>query len=108
MTTPPLHSGRRLGRTTTRRAAEAVARAVIYLCGWLAIVILGAIAAFLVWNSLRAINEAGLGTMLTGSAWYPTSDPGKFPDCLKGEFIRFCLLEMLVELSLAYRIECFI
>ncbi len=78
MTTPPLHSGRRLGRTTTRRAAEAVARAVIYLCGWLAIVILGAIAAFLVWNSLRAINEAGLGTMLAGSAWYPTSDPGKF------------------------------
>jgi phosphate transport system permease protein len=78
MTTPPTHSGRRLGRTTTRRAAEAVVRAIIYLCGWMAIIILAAIAVFLMWNSFRAVNEAGLFTMLSGTAWYPTSSPGKF------------------------------
>jgi phosphate transport system permease protein len=60
------------------RPPEAVARAVIYLCGWMAIVILAAIAVFLMWNSLRAVNEAGLFTMLSGTAWYPTSSPGKF------------------------------
>jgi len=78
MTTPPSITGRRLGRTTSRRAAEAVARVLIYACGWLAIVILAAIAAFLAWNSVRAIGEVGLGTMLSGVAWYPTSEPGKF------------------------------
>ncbi len=78
MRQPPSISGRRLGRTTFRRAAEAAVRGLIHACGWLAIVILGAIAAFLIWNSLRAINEAGISTMLSGIAWYPTSDPGKF------------------------------
>lgn len=78
MTIPPSHSGRRPGRTASRRAAEAVARGVIHACGWVAIVILGAIAVFLVWNSIRAIDEVGLGTMLSGAAWYPTSSPGKF------------------------------
>jgi len=78
MTTPPSISGRRLGRTTSRRAAEAVVRALIYACGWVAIVILGAIAGFLLLNALKAIQEAGLATMLSGTAWYPTSDPGKF------------------------------
>jgi len=78
MTTPPSISGRRLGRTTSRRAAEAVVRALIYFCGWLAIIILAAIAGFLLWNALRAISEAGVGSMLSGTAWYPTSDPGKF------------------------------
>ncbi len=78
MTPPATISGRRPGRTTTRRAAEAVVRGLIYACGWLAIVILAAIAAFLMYNSVRAVNEAGLGTMLSGTAWYPTSEPGKF------------------------------
>lgn len=78
MTTPPSISGRRLGRTTSRRAAEAVVQALIYACGWVAIVILGAIAGFLLLNALKAIQEAGLATMLSGTAWYPTSDPGKF------------------------------
>ncbi|MHB1341251.1 MAG: phosphate ABC transporter permease subunit PstC [Coriobacteriia bacterium] len=73
----PQH-GRRLGRTAISRAAEAAFRILIYVCGWLAIVILGAIAAFLAYNSLRSIGEAGLGTMLSGVQWYPTSDPGKF------------------------------
>lgn len=61
-----------------RRAAEAAARLIIYACGWLAIVILGAIALFLIVNAVRALGEVGLGTMLSGTAWYPTSTPGKF------------------------------
>lgn len=74
-----LQSGRAgLGRATKRRAAEAAARLIIYACGWLAIVILGAIALFLVVNATRALAEVGLGTMLSGTAWYPTSSPGKF------------------------------
>lgn len=70
--------GRRPGRTVSYRAAEVVVRGLIYACGWLAIVILAAIAAFLFWNSLRAMREAGIGSMLSGSAWYPTSTPGEF------------------------------
>jgi len=76
--TPPSINGRNLGRTTRRRAAEAAARAVIYACGWAAIVILGAIALFLIINAFRALGEIGLATMLSGTKWYPTSDPGKF------------------------------
>ena len=78
MKRPSTHSGRRLGRTASRRAAEGVVSAIIYACGWIAIVILGAIALFLAWNSYRAFNEAGLTSMLSGTAWYPTSDPAKF------------------------------
>jgi phosphate transport system permease protein len=78
VTTPAKTSGRVLGRTTQRRAVEALVRVIIYACGWVAIVILAAIAAFLVWNSVRALDEAGLGTMLSGTKWYPTSSPGKF------------------------------
>jgi len=61
-----------------RRATEAVVRGIIHACGWMAIVILAAIALFLVYNAGRAITEVGLGTMLSGTQWYPTSDPGKF------------------------------
>ena len=76
--TPSTRSGRSLGRTTLRRAAEAAVRGLIYACGWAAIIILAAIALFLIYNALRALDEVGLGTMLTNTAWYPTSDPGKF------------------------------
>lgn len=78
MRTPPSIPGRSLGRAAPSRAAEAVARIVIVACGWLAIVILGAIAAFLIWNSIRAFGEVGVSNMLSGTAWYPTSSPGKF------------------------------
>ena len=78
MTTHLTRRGRSLSRTTIGRAAEAVLKGAIYLCGWMAIVILAAIAIFLVWNASRAIGEAGFGAMLTGTAWYPTSEPGKF------------------------------
>jgi membrane protease YdiL (CAAX protease family) len=48
MTTPTPPFGRRLGRTAFRRAAESVVKGLIYACGWLAIVILAAIAVFLI------------------------------------------------------------
>lgn len=70
--------GRVLGRTASRRATEVVVRALVFACGWLAIVILAAIAIFLLTNGLRAIDEVGLGTMLTGTSWYPTSDNAQF------------------------------
>ncbi|MHB1322713.1 MAG: phosphate ABC transporter permease subunit PstC [Coriobacteriia bacterium] len=76
--TPRLPAQPDLGRTTRRRAAEAAAKILIYACGWTAMVILAAIALFLAINAIRALREAGLGTMLSGTLWYPTSDPGKF------------------------------
>jgi phosphate transport system permease protein len=69
----PERRGRVLGRTASRRAAEAVARALIYACGWLAIVILAAIAGFLVLNAGKGLREVGMFAMATGTAWYPTS-----------------------------------
>lgn len=104
MTTPLTDSGRRLGRTTTRRAAEAVVRAIIYLCGWMAIVILAAIAVFLMYNSTRAVSEAGLFTMLSGTAWYPTSSPGKFgmlPLVLGSLFVTGVALAVAVPVGVA-------
>ncbi len=67
-----------LGRTATRRATEAVVRAIVFACGWLAIVILAAIALFLFTNALRSLDEVGLTTMLSGTAWYPTSNNAQF------------------------------
>lgn len=104
MRTPPSDGARRLGRTTTRRAAEAVVRAIIHVCGWLAIVILAAIAIFLAWNSVRAFGEAGLGTMLSETAWYPTSDPGKFgmlPLILGSLFVTGVALAVSVPVGVA-------
>lgn len=76
--TPPSINGRNPGRTASRRAAEAVARILIHACGWMAIVILAAIGLFLATNAVKALGEVGLETMLSGTMWYPTSDPGKF------------------------------
>jgi len=67
-----------LGRTASRRATEAVVRAIVFACGWIAIVILAAIALFLFTNALRSLDEVGLTTMLTGTAWYPTSNNPQF------------------------------
>lgn len=104
MSLPPSHGQRRLGRTTTRRAAEGIVRAIIYVCGWLAIIILAAIALFLIWNSVRALSEAGLGSMLSGTAWYPTSSPGKFgmlPLILGSLFVTGVALVVAVPLGVA-------
>ena len=69
---------RGLGRPAFRRAAEAAVALIIRLTGWVAIVVLAAIAVFLVYNSLKAIQTVGLVPMLTGTSWYPTSTPPQF------------------------------
>jgi phosphate transport system permease protein len=46
--------------------------------GWVAIVVLAAIAVFLLVNSFAAISTVGLVPMLTGTSWYPTSTPPQF------------------------------
>jgi phosphate transport system permease protein len=70
--------GRRLARSAVRRAGERVVALIIKATGWFAIIILAAIALFLLWNSVMAVSRIGLVPMLTGDAWYPTSTPPKF------------------------------
>ena len=67
-----------LGRSALGRAAEVLIRILIVMAGWSAIVILALIFLFLAQGSIRALQEVGLGTMLTGTEWYPTSSPGKY------------------------------
>lgn len=70
----------RSGRAAARRAAEAVAGRLIELSGWSAIMVLTAIAVFLAANAWMAASSplAGLGRMLSGTSWYPTSTPALF------------------------------
>ena len=69
---------RGFGRPAIRRAAEAAVAIVVRLMGWVAIVVLAAIAVFLLVNSFAAISTVGLVPMLTGTSWYPTSTPPQF------------------------------
>ncbi|MDI6712806.1 MAG: phosphate ABC transporter permease subunit PstC [Anaerosomatales bacterium] len=95
---------RSVGRTAIRRAAEAVATAIIRAAGWTAIVVLAAIALFLAWNSLRALDEVGIASILTGTSWYPTSDPGKFgaaPLVLGSLLVTVVALVVCVPVGLA-------
>jgi phosphate transport system permease protein len=68
------------GRTGRARAVEAVVRACVASSGWIAIVILTAIAVFLGVNAWQALSSpaAGLLKMVTGTSWYPTADPPEF------------------------------
>lgn len=104
MPNPPSTSGPRLGRTVTRRAAEAVVRSVIHASGWIAIVILAAIGLFLAVNSYRAFSEVGLDVMLSQTLWYPTSDPGKFgmlPLVLGSLFVTGVALSVCIPVGVA-------
>jgi phosphate transport system permease protein len=80
MSEPVRDKGGRANRTGRARAVEAVARAVIAGSGWVAIVILTAIAVFLAVNAWPAMSSsaAGLWKMLTGSLWYPTASTPEF------------------------------
>lgn len=71
-------AGRRLGRATRRRAAEAVVRTLVYGAGLLSIVILAAIAVFLFIEARKGMTEVGLGTMLSSTQWFPTGTPKIF------------------------------
>ncbi len=68
----------RVGRPVSSRAADGFVRKVIAANGWAAIVILAAIFLFLALNSQRAMGEAGLISMLTGTEWYPTIATPRF------------------------------
>jgi phosphate transport system permease protein len=72
--------GGKHGRTGGARAVEVVVRAAMSASGWIAIVILTAIAFFLVYNAWPAITdpEVGLVRMLTGTLWYSTAQPPEF------------------------------
>jgi phosphate transport system permease protein len=76
--TEPSSKTARAGRLGFSRAADAVVRRIIAACGWLAIVILGAIFLFLLLNSMRALREVGLWKMISGTDWYPTADKPTF------------------------------
>lgn len=72
------HTRRGLGRPGITRAAEPVVKALIYVSGWMAILVLAAIAVFLFTSGLRAMREVGLAHMLFGTSWYPTSEKPQF------------------------------
>lgn len=95
----------RLGRPASRRrATEAVARSLIALAGWAAIGILGAIAAFLAMSAVRSLREVGLVPMLSGDAWYPTSDPPSFgflPAEAGSFWVAFVALGLCVPIGIA-------
>jgi len=74
----PSNQTARRGRPGFSRAADAVVRRAIAVCGWLAIAILGAIFVFLLVNAMKAIQEVGLGKMIPGTDWYPTATPPRF------------------------------
>ena len=68
----------RKGRLARSRAADAVVRRVIALSGWLAIVILAAIFVFLAANSAKGLSVVGIWKMVSGTDWFPTSEPPRF------------------------------
>jgi len=74
----PSNQTARRGRPGFSRAADAVVRRAIAVCGWLAIAILGAIFVFLLVNSMKAIQEVGLWKMISGTDWYPTASPARY------------------------------
>lgn len=65
-------------RSRLSRGADSVLRGLVGVSGWTAIVILAAIFAFLLVNAVRAISKVGVVAMLTGTSWFPTSEPAQF------------------------------
>lgn len=76
--TEPSAKTARVGRLALRQAADAVVGRLIWACGWLAILILGAIFVFLAINAWPSLRDVGLWKMLSGTDWYPTTDPPRF------------------------------
>jgi phosphate transport system permease protein len=78
MTEPSGNKTARRGRPAFSRAAEAVVQGFIHASGWLAIVVLAAIFTFLAVNSILSVRGVGLWTMISGTDWFPTSEPPHF------------------------------
>lgn len=75
----PSHQTRsRYSRPGFSRAADALTRRLIALSGWTAIVVLAAIATFLVREAYRALSGVGLWSMVSSKLWYPTSNNAQY------------------------------
>jgi phosphate transport system permease protein len=95
--------GRRTGRPGFTRAADGVVRRLIALSGAAAIVILVAIMVFLVMNALQAIRTVGLWPMVSGTDWFPTSDPALFgflPAEVGSLWVTVCALVIAVPVAI--------
>jgi phosphate transport system permease protein len=103
MTAPSHDAAARKGRPGFSRAADAVAKRLIAISGWLAILILAAIFAFLVINALPALRQLGLGKMLAGTDWFPTSSNPRFgflPSEVGSGWVTLIALLMCVPVGL--------
>lgn len=90
------------GSSSRSRIANKVATVVITTLGWSAILILAAIAAFLIQNSTRALTEVGLGAMIMGTDWFPTLPDAKFgflPSEVGSMWVTFVALLLAVPLG---------
>lgn len=84
------------------RTANTIATIVITVVGWSAIVILAAIAAFLVQNSLKALDEVGFIGMVAGTDWFPTLGEPKYgflPAQVGSMWVTFVALVMAVPIG---------
>lgn len=99
-----LTSSRRRGsRPGISRAADAVVRRLIALSGLVAILILAGIFVFLVLNSVKALREVGIVSMLRSSDWFPTSEPARFgflPSEVGSLWVTFVALLLSVPLGI--------
>jgi phosphate transport system permease protein len=105
MTEPNTQSKRQeLGRSAVSRAAETLVGWLIRISGWLAIVILAAIATFLFVNASRALRDVGIWEMIGGVFWYPTSGEnaqyGFLPSQVGSLWVTFVALVMCVPLGI--------
>jgi len=94
----------RRSRPTLSRAADVVVRRLIALSGWVAILILAGIFVFLTISSMRAFREVGIGAMLAGTDWFPTSDPPSFgflPSEVGSLWVTFVALLLSVPIAIA-------
>lgn len=77
---------------------------MIHLSGIAAVVILAAITLFLGLNSVRALSEVGLGHMLLGADWFPTSKNASYgflPAVAGSLWVTAVALVLCVPLGLA-------
>lgn len=77
---------------------------MIHLSGIAAVVILAAITLFLGLNSVRALSEVGLGHMLFGADWFPTSKNASYgflPAVAGSLWVTAVALVLCVPLGLA-------
>lgn len=98
------HASDVLNRQAFRLAVEAFVRWLVYLSGWVAIVILAGIMVFLISNSIQALDVNGLWAMLKGDAWFPTGTPESFgflPSIVGSAWVTLVAVLVSVPVGLA-------